>query len=666
MTTSSSAERPITGGPVPPVEADGPSPLPPADRDAFATRADVQASSPALAAGSVSMTETLPAYPLGRYRIEKLLGRGGMGSVYLARDLDLDRPVALKIPNFSDAAPAESVERFFREARSAATISHPNICPVYDAGDTGGIRYMAMGYIDGRPLSEFIKPGRPQSERQAAAVIRKLALAIQEAHDHGIVHRDLKPGNIMIDRRSEPILMDFGLAKNLQDETQSRLTQEGLAVGTPAYMSPEQVQGRTDVGAGTDVYSLGVILYELLTATQPFRGTIAGILGQILHTDAKPVRELRPDVSPELESICSKAMQKDPKDRFASMREFALALTNFLKAKPGTETGTMEMPPGRTSVASIADRSEAKRVDGESADATVGAGELESAVVAARRLRQLPASARRTRKVPEKQSPRPVVLVGIGIAVGVLAVLLLPALFKGRPGATPQDGSQVVAAVDGEHAPPAPNGSVDASQVDAAPLAESGIPAVARGASPETSVPTATVVVTDVASEPISTNPNAAASAASPLGDDDPKSPAPVAGSKEPSPMPAANTTPPSEAPDGEKPATPAGSPEPVRPPPSEPLPRNGREPPPPPNGQRPNGPPNVKKELERFDANGDGTLTDDELPPHVFSRSDTNRDGKVTLREFEAAYKKYRDQLHVPPRGSNDRPPPRNNRPPR
>lgn len=266
----------------------------------------------------------------GRYAIKKELGKGAMGAVYLARDTQLDRDVALKVPTFTDKSPANMIERFYREARSAATLTHPNICPVYDVGEHEGTHFISMGFIEGRPLSAYIESGKKQPERQAAAVVKKLALALQEAHDKGIIHRDLKPANIMIDQRSEPVVMDFGLARLTNDKEEARLTREGTVMGSPAYMSPEQVEGKK-IGPQCDVYSLGVVFYELLTGQTPYQGTVVSVIGQILAANPKTPIELRPDISPECSAVCLKAMASDRVERFQSMAEFAKALDAFIK-----------------------------------------------------------------------------------------------------------------------------------------------------------------------------------------------------------------------------------------------------------------------------------------------------------------------------------------------
>ena len=270
----------------------------------------------------------------GRYSILKPLGKGGMGAVYLAYDTQLERRVALKVPNFSAHEQREVVERFLREARAMATIRHAHLCPVFDAGVIDGTHYLTMAYIEGHLLSEFIKPGEPASQRRAAALVRKLALALQEAHANGIVHRDLKPQNIFIDQRGEPVVVDFGLARR-GVAREATLTQSGALMGTPAYMAPEQARGRIEsVGPHSDVYSLGVILYQLLTGRLPYQGDFLAVLGQVMSAEEPdPPRTHQPDLDQQLETICLKAMAKRSADRYASMADLAQALTDLLKSR---------------------------------------------------------------------------------------------------------------------------------------------------------------------------------------------------------------------------------------------------------------------------------------------------------------------------------------------
>jgi formylglycine-generating enzyme required for sulfatase activity/serine/threonine protein kinase len=273
----------------------------------------------------------------GRYRIVRQLGKGAMGAVYLADDTQLERQVALKTPHFETQPTEELLERFYREARAAATLRHPNICPVYDVGQIEGTHYISMAYIEGNPLSAFVRT-KPQPERQILLVVRKLAQALQDAHDHGIVHRDLKPANIMVDKRNEPVIMDFGLARQLQSEKNIRITQSGMLIGTPAYMSPEQIEGDLDkVGPQSDQYSLGVILYELLTGQLPFRGSLSAVMAQILTKETARPSQLRPDLDLRIEAVCLKMMTKDRAQRFASLSAVAEELAGILKNPAGKQ-----------------------------------------------------------------------------------------------------------------------------------------------------------------------------------------------------------------------------------------------------------------------------------------------------------------------------------------
>jgi hypothetical protein len=279
---------------------------------------------------AVRFPQGFPA-PFGRYQVLELLGQGGMGSVYLAHDSQLDRSVALKIPHIDASEGPQMRERFYREARAAATLQHPNICPLHDVGEIDGAPYLTMAYVEGQRLSEFAA-ARPLTPRQSALLVRKLALALEEAHKRGVIHRDLKPENIMIDRRGEPIIMDFGLARRTRGRD-PRLTQRGSALGTPAYMPPEQVSGDVEAtGPASDVYSLGVIFYELLAGRLPFRGDPMAMLSQVLMSEPPPPSAVRAGIDPELEAICLKAMAKKPQERFASMAELAAALTTALRA----------------------------------------------------------------------------------------------------------------------------------------------------------------------------------------------------------------------------------------------------------------------------------------------------------------------------------------------
>jgi anti-sigma factor RsiW len=285
----------------------------------------------------------LPAQ-FGRYRILRRLGRGGMGSVYLAHDTQLDRRVALKVPHIDADGGPHALERFYREARAAATLSHPHLCPVHDVGEIDGVPYLTMAYVEGRPLTDFIDPKKPLPPRQATVLVRKLALALHEAHARGVIHRDLKPANVLITAAREPMVLDFGLAR-LSRQSDMRLTLTGRMMGTPAYMSPEQVVGDVDaMGPGCDIYSLGVMLYELLTGRVPFEGTGMGVLALILTAQPPPPSSLRPSLDGRLEAICLQAMAKRPADRHASMEELAAALQDYLR---GSRTATPSPAAGQ-------------------------------------------------------------------------------------------------------------------------------------------------------------------------------------------------------------------------------------------------------------------------------------------------------------------------------
>ena len=266
----------------------------------------------------------------GRYRILKKIGQGGMGIVYQARDTQLDRTVALKVPFFSASGRSAVIERFYREARSAAKLRHPNVCPVYDVGEINGVHYLTMAFLEGMQLSTHIRTAGPLPEERAAVIVRRLLAALEEAHRLGIVHRDLKPTNIMLDHNSEPVILDFGLARNMHGED-AQLTQDGAMLGTPAYMSPEQVLGKPDtVGPQSDIYSIGVIFYQLLAGQLPFDGPPTAVYGQILSAFPVPIHELRKEVSPRLAAICEKAMAKNREDRYASANAMAADIDVFV------------------------------------------------------------------------------------------------------------------------------------------------------------------------------------------------------------------------------------------------------------------------------------------------------------------------------------------------
>jgi LSD1 subclass zinc finger protein len=280
---------------------------------------------------------------LGRYRILHMLSAGGMGTVYLAEDGAIGRRVALKVPHFNADDGPEVIQRFRREARVAGAIEHPHICPIYDVGEDHGYHYLVMPFIEGAPLSQHIHSDQPWSVPRAVALIRQMALAIEVMHQKGIIHRDLKPANVMIRTSGEPVLMDFGLARSASQ----RMTHTGKVVGTPAYMSPEQVEGAPDeLGPAADVYSLGVILFELLTGKVPFHGPREAVWGQKLVGTPRPPSAERRGLDPQLDHLCLKAMAKKTTERFASMTAFAQTLQEYLEQALLTATlPTTELRP---------------------------------------------------------------------------------------------------------------------------------------------------------------------------------------------------------------------------------------------------------------------------------------------------------------------------------
>jgi len=295
----------------------------------------------------VQMPETL-----GRYRIVRKVGEGGMGSVYLAEDTFLGRVVALKVPHFDEEDGPGMQERFMREARSAAILIHPDICPVLDAGQVENIFYLTMPFVEGEPLSRHLGGG-PWPVDRACVLVRRLALAVGALHERGLVHRDLKPGNVMLRPGGEPMLMDFGLARSYKSHSQ-RLTASGTVVGTPAYMAPEQVKGELHaISPATDIYALGVILYELLTASLPFEGPPTLVYGQILHADPPRASQRRPGLDLGLEGVCHRAMSKAPAERYSGVADFVVALEPFLPGGPSAVSGSLTMPVASTAAVEL-------------------------------------------------------------------------------------------------------------------------------------------------------------------------------------------------------------------------------------------------------------------------------------------------------------------------
>ncbi len=306
-----------------------------------------EAASTDTLAGSLSDTDSLippaPAFlrkptklqespqRISRFEIRQKLGQGAFGTVYRAYDPQLEREVAIKVPQAGLLTTPEIVERFLREAKAAARLNHPNIVPVYDAGRDGDQYYIAAAFIDGQPLSDCIERYQG-NHRLIAVLVRKLASALDSAHAKGIVHRDVKPHNVMIDAEGEPHLMDFGVAQ--VGDAAEKLTHDGAIIGTPAYMSPEQAAGGSaKVTADSDQYSLGVILFELLTGNTPFSGGASIIIFNLLNTTPPAPRSLKQDLPRDLDTICQKALGREPEQRYRGCAAMAEDLGRYLDGK---------------------------------------------------------------------------------------------------------------------------------------------------------------------------------------------------------------------------------------------------------------------------------------------------------------------------------------------
>ena len=262
------------------------------------------------------------------YTLDREIGRGGMGIVYQARDRRLKRLVAVKLLPPELAFRPEIRSRFLREAETAAGLSHPNIVPIYSVDERDGLVYFVMAYIEGETLGERMKARGPLPADEVRRILCDVSDALAYAHTRGVVHRDIKPDNILLDRESgRPMVTDFGIARAVSDSADSRLTATGMAIGTPAYMSPEQSAGERDVDGRSDLYSLGVVGYQMLAGVPPFTaGSTPALLVKHLSERPIPVSERRPDTPPDLAEAVMRLLEKDPGDRYASAADFEAVL----------------------------------------------------------------------------------------------------------------------------------------------------------------------------------------------------------------------------------------------------------------------------------------------------------------------------------------------------
>jgi eukaryotic-like serine/threonine-protein kinase len=292
----------------------------------------------------------LPCF-FGDYELLEELGRGGMGTVYKARQRSLNRVVALKMIRDSRLAHGQILERFYREARAAAALDHPGIVPIYQVGQHDGKHYFTMALVEGTNLEAAVRQEGPPAPEAAAALVAAVAEAVEYAHRHGVIHRDLKPENILLEGRlcgaagqDRPRVTDFGLAKHTGEE--SGLTGPGEVMGTPGYMAPEQAQGdHRAVGPRTDVHALGAILYFLLTGRPPFGGGGLAVLYRVMEEVPPPPSKLNPKVPKELEAICLKCLEKAPDRRYATAGEVADALRAWVQLGDRAFGETVHPPP---------------------------------------------------------------------------------------------------------------------------------------------------------------------------------------------------------------------------------------------------------------------------------------------------------------------------------
>lgn len=280
--------------------------------------------------GVVQLSSPNTPTVIGRYEIIREIARGGMGVVYEASDMELNRVVALKTLIIGEMANEEDVERFLQEAKLTASFNHPGIVPIHEIGIHENVHFFTMDYIDGVPIDEYVKKTR-MNARKIMKMVIQIAEALGYAHSKGIIHRDIKPGNILVDHSGNPLLMDFGLAK--QQNVGKGLTMSGVALGTPAYMPPEQAEGKLkQIDARSDIYSLGAVLYELIAGRPPFTGTsLAETLQAVIHEEPVSLKNMIPGLALDVDTICMKCLAKDKNKRYSSIKAMLRDMERFIK-----------------------------------------------------------------------------------------------------------------------------------------------------------------------------------------------------------------------------------------------------------------------------------------------------------------------------------------------